>query len=215
MRSNIYVDGFNLYYGAVRNTPYKWLNIALLSENLCPGININRIRYFTARISGVHDPDAPRRQAIFLRALKTIPNLSIHEGHFVHWPVDMPRYPLKYESTGRTRQLKKVKVYKTEEKGSDVNLAVYLLDDCFSDDFDEAIVISNDSDLAHAIELVVKKYGKLVRIVNPHPDIKISGDLIRAGTSYIRTINRKVLAASQFPPILTDAKGTFSKPSAW
>jgi hypothetical protein len=27
MRTSIYIDGFNLYYGAVKDTPYKWLNL--------------------------------------------------------------------------------------------------------------------------------------------------------------------------------------------
>ena len=26
MRTSIYIDGFNLYYGAVKGTPYKWLD---------------------------------------------------------------------------------------------------------------------------------------------------------------------------------------------
>lgn len=60
-------------------------------------------------------------------------------------------------------------MYKIEEKGSDVNLAAYLLDDCFTNDFDEAVVISNDSDLALPIELVTTKYRKGVWVINPHP----------------------------------------------
>jgi hypothetical protein len=27
MRTFVYVDGFNLYYGAVKGTPYKWLDM--------------------------------------------------------------------------------------------------------------------------------------------------------------------------------------------
>lgn len=213
MSSNVYVDGFNLYYGSVRNTRYKWLDIATLCKVLYPALQINRIRYFTARVSGKHDPGAPRRQAVYLRALRTIPNLTIHEGHFVAWPVPMPRYPLRYERS--SGQLVKVLVYKREEKGSDVNLATYLLDDCFSDDFEEAVVVSNDSDLTLPIRLVTKKYGKIVHIVNPHPRIGLSGDLIRVSSTCKQTINKKVLAACQFSPMLTDAKGTFSKPATW
>lgn len=216
MSTNIYVDGFNLYYGAVRNTPYKWLDLAKLSQILYPSAQINRIRYFTARVKGKLDPEAPRRQSIYLRALKTIPGLSIHEGHFTAWPVDMPRYPLKYRinSQGR-RKYDLCKVYKTDEKGSDVNLATYLLDDCFDNDFDEAIVISNDSDLALPVKLVVSKYRKKVHVANPHPKICLSDDLNRVVSSHLFEINKSVLANSQFLPTLTDAKGTFSKPSTW
>lgn len=214
MRSNIYIDGFNLYYGSVKNTPYKWLDLAKLCNTLLPGLQINRIRYFTARAKSLpYDPQIPVRQDIYFRALRTIPNLTIHEGHFVGWPVLMPQYPFVYPS--KAMQPQKVQVYKIEEKGSDVNLAAYLLDDCFTNDFDEAVVISNDSDLALPIELVTTKYRKGVRVINPHPKRKLSGDLVKVATSYIRTINRSVLAACQFPPTLADTKGKFSKPPTW
>jgi hypothetical protein len=48
---NVYVDGFNLYYGCLRNTPYKWLDIAKLCRFLLPEYRVNRLRYFTARIT--------------------------------------------------------------------------------------------------------------------------------------------------------------------
>jgi len=51
MRTCVYVDGFNLYYGALRNTPYKWLDVARLCGLLLPNHDITRIAYFTARVS--------------------------------------------------------------------------------------------------------------------------------------------------------------------
>jgi hypothetical protein len=33
---NVYIDGFNLYYGALKRTPYKWLDLALLARTLLP-----------------------------------------------------------------------------------------------------------------------------------------------------------------------------------
>jgi len=108
-----------------------------------------------------------------------------------------------------------VQVLRTEEKGSDVNLATYLLVDCFENDCDEAVVISNDSDLALPIKMVTTKFGKAVRIINPHPKKKLSGDLIKVASSYMRTINKKVLAACQFPTTLADSQGAFTKPATW
>lgn len=216
MDSNVYVDGLNLYYGSLRNSPYKWLDIARLCQILYPTIQIKRIRYFTARVKGKLDPDAPRRQSVYLRALKTIPNLSIHEGHFTDWPIRIPRWPLKYTiNTLGVRKYKMCMVYKIGEKGSDVNLATYLLDDCFDKDFDEAVVVSNDSDLELPVELVVTKYNKKVHVVNPQPRNSLSNNLYKVASSHLPEINRTVLAAAQFPSILTDAKGVFSKPSTW
>ncbi len=98
---------------------------------------------------------------------------------------------------------------------SDVNLATYLLVDCFINDFDEAVVISNDSDLCLPIEMVTTRFGKRVIIINPHPTDKLSGRLNRVASSCIRTINKTVLAACQFPYTLTDSHGTFTKPAVW
>jgi hypothetical protein len=63
MKTYIYIDGFNFYYGAVRNTPYKWLDFkALFSNLLQPQHNIACIKYFTANVSGKIDPTQPIRQ---------------------------------------------------------------------------------------------------------------------------------------------------------
>ena len=108
-----------------------------------------------------------------------------------------------------------MQVLRTEEKGSDVNLATYLLVDCFENDFDEAIVISNDSDLALPIEIVVNQFKKIVGVINPHAKNRLSGNLIKEANFHIRTINKRVLASCQFPTTLTDTQGTFTKPATW
>ena len=83
-RTTIYVDGFNLYYRAVRNTPHKWLNLmALFRDVLRPTNNITKIRYFTAMVSGKTDQGMPQRQQTYLRALATIPELEVHKGRFL------------------------------------------------------------------------------------------------------------------------------------
>jgi len=214
LRTNVYIDGFNLYYGSLRKTPFKWLDLSKLCNILLPGHQINTIRYFTAGVrASQHDPQAPVRQDIYLRALKTVPNLTIHKGHFSPRPSLFPQFPLAYINPIRPPLI--VQVLRTEEKGTDVNLATYLLIDCFNNDFDEAVVISNDSDLALPIEQVINHFKKSVGVINPHPKSKISGKLIQVASFYIRTINKKVLATCQFPQMLTDSKGTFSKPISW
>lgn len=62
MRTSIYIDGFNLYYGAVKNTPYKWLDFkAAFGMLLQPHHRIDAIHYFTAQVSGRRDPQQPMR----------------------------------------------------------------------------------------------------------------------------------------------------------
>ena len=55
---NVYVDGFNLYYGALKRTPYKWLDLGKPAEMLLPGDTIQEVHYFTARVSSrPYNPD--------------------------------------------------------------------------------------------------------------------------------------------------------------
>ena len=84
MLANIYVDAFNLYYGAVKGTPYKWLDIAAMCRMLLPRDQIHSIKYFTALVDPrSNDPDQPARQRMYLRALRTIPNLELIFGTFL------------------------------------------------------------------------------------------------------------------------------------
>ena len=84
MRTRVYVDGFNLYYGALKGTPFKWLNLVELSYRLLPsGHTIERLNYFTARVSGALDPGAPARQQVYLSALNTLPEVKVHFGRFL------------------------------------------------------------------------------------------------------------------------------------
>jgi hypothetical protein len=105
-----------------------------------------------------------------------------------------------------------VDVIRTTEKGSDVNLATHILFDAFRNDYDLAVIISNDSDLLEPIRIVNTELGEPVGILDPqlHP----SKVLIQYAT-FIKQIRKGVLAVSQFPPTLTDRHGTFHKPPKW
>ena len=84
MRTRVYVDGFNLYYGALKGTSFKWLNLVELARQLLPGpYSVDKLNYFTARVSGVSDPGAPARQHAYLRALGTLPEVQVHFGSFL------------------------------------------------------------------------------------------------------------------------------------
>jgi uncharacterized LabA/DUF88 family protein len=206
-RANIYVDGFNLYYGAVKDTPYKWLNIAELCRLVLPSYyHINEIKYFTARVKS-RPPDLNQhvRQQMYFRALKTLPNLTIIEGHFLTKKCMMP---LVNPISGK----RFVEVIKTEEKGSDVNLATHLLFDAVKKDYDIGIMITNDSDLLEPIKIVRTELGLQVGIINPQKKPSV---VLQKYASFIASIRSGVLAASQFPDEMTDSVGTFRKPAVW
>ena len=84
VRTCVYIDGFNLYYRALRGTPHRWLDVAAMARAALPaGHIVEKIKYYTARVSGRTDPDAPRRQHAYLRALETIPEVEIFYGTFM------------------------------------------------------------------------------------------------------------------------------------
>ena len=206
--TNVYVDGFNLYYGCLKDTPFRWLDIRQLSMRLVPsGYEVHYVRYFTARVSArPQDPGAPRRQQVYLRALATIPNLTMFYGHFLK---SETRMPLARPAPGEPAI---VRVIKTEEKGSDVNLASHLLLDTFRGVCSAALVISNDSDLPEPIRIARREFGITVGLGCPH---KQPNQVPKQEVDFIRTIRRGALRASQFPTTLEDTNGVFTKPAVW
>lgn len=202
---NVYIDGFNLYYGALKRSPYKWLDPAALSQTLLPSDTIQHIHYFTARVSSrPYNPTSAHDQGLYIRALKTIPNLTIKYGHFLTHSVPM------YLTNVMPAQ--KVWVDKTEEKGSDVNLASHLLRDAYAKCFEVAVLVTNDSDLAEPVRIVAEEIGLPVGILNPH---QFHSRELRQYATFLKRIRQGDLAASQFTRTLTDRKGTFAKPTGW
>ena len=118
----------------------------------------------------------------------------------------MPLVPVP----GRPQQY--VRVIKTEEKGSDVNLATHLLHDAHMGRFDVAVVVSTISYLSEPIKIVRRELGKKVGVLNPqkHPSRALLPHI-----DFIKPIRAGVLQASQFPASLTDRHGTFTKPLTW
>ena len=207
LRTNIYVDGFNLYYGALRKTPYRWVNLEILFQLLLPKNTIHQIKYFTALVSArPKDPSQSQRQQLYLRALTTLPKVPVHRGHFLVHEATMPLVV----ASGQPQ--KYAKVIKTEEKGSDVNLATHLLHDAHMNRFDVAVVVSNDSDFLGPIKIVRNELGKKVGILNPQ---KNPSRIILPHIDFIKQIRSGVLRASQFPAAMHDATGRFTKPVSW
>ena len=206
LKTYVYIDGFNLYYRGLKNTPYKWLDLKKLIEIvLGPGHKTESIKYFTALASGKKDVQTPVRQQTYLRALeKYIPEISIHYGHFL---TNTIWAPLANPSDDK----KFVKIIKTEEKGSDVNLAVHLLNDAWLNKYDCAVIISNDSDLAESINLVRKYHKKKIGLILP-PKCHPSRTLMKI-VDFVKGIRNNTLIKAQLPNPIPDTN--IHKPETW
>ena len=221
IRTTAYIDGFNLYYRLLKARPaIKWVNpLALVRRVLGPNNQITKVRYFTARVSGRLDPDAPHRQQLYLDAVSSLPEVHIHFGSFLE--------TRKYAGLVKPTLDKKVRdnkmpllpwpdvayVWKTEEKGSDVNIATYLLIDAFQNSYEVAAVLSNDSDLVEPIRLtnliLGKPVGLLSPVGNPQQDL-------RKASAFLRHVRPADVAACQFPNPVVLGNGTVvHKRSSW
>lgn len=213
MRIFVYVDAFNFYHGLTKNTPYRWCDLSKLCSVLLPNDPINVIKVFTAYSKSFPcNPNAPQRQRIYLRALKTIPNLEIYTSKFS----SATRYFPCADNLPATNM---VAVRFSKEKGSDVKLASQLLLDGFRDRYDMAVVFTNDSDMVMPIQIVRyelrKRIGICLTTRPPDPSRPGSKDLMKAA-NFSKLITAEMLAASQFLDRFVDANGKLiEKPEGW
>lgn len=206
-RTAVYVDGFNLFYGSLKKTSNKWLDIDALCRAYLKTNDIVFIKYFTALVGArPNDPQQTVRQQTYLRALATIPHLEVIHGHYLSHTVKA-RLAKPLPGVGAY-----VDIIKTEEKGSDVNLATHLLHDAHLNKYDIAVVISNDSDLLAPIKIVRNDIGKQVGVLNPQ---KNPSRVLLANTDFFKAIRAGALASCQFPNILSDSHGVIQKPPVW
>lgn len=103
----------------------------------------------------------------------------------------------------------RIGVIHTEEKGSDVNLAVHLLNDAWHDRFECGVVISNDSDLAEAIKLT-RENGKKVGVITTlrRPTFKLMNE-----ATFYRRIKVNDLKKCLLPDNIPGT--TIRKPACW
>jgi uncharacterized LabA/DUF88 family protein len=202
-RAILYVDGFNLFYGSLKGTPYRWLDLNRVAKLMLPDQNVVAVKYFTAIVDS---PSGSVKQQLYIAALEHF-GVQTYRGHFLS---HAKLRPLKTACTqcGKT----KVEVIITEEKGTDVNLATHLVYDACSDAFDVAAVLSNDSDLVTPIVFAREKCGKVVGVINPQRN---PARALLKNASFYKKLRTGVLAASQLPPIVEHAGRRLEKPRGW
>ena len=152
-----YVDGFNLFYSSLKGTSFKWLDLVSLCESMLkPEQELVSVKYFSALVGSFKgDTSRTDRQRFYLEALRTNPKVEIKLGYFSTHRTKMPMADDFYDG-----KITLVDVIKTEEKGTDVNLAVQMAVDAIRDKFDYAMLFSNDSDMAYAVQIASRECKK-------------------------------------------------------
>lgn len=207
LRTIVYVDGFNFYYGQVKGTPWKWLDLLLLFEQvLDPRNQIVKVKYFTARVQPTEkDPEVSKRQDVYFRALRRYcEKVEICLGHFLRHEVWMEN---------ANPPPKKTKVWKNEEKGSDVNLALHVLNDAWLNLYDCAVIVSNDSDLSMALHFVKSQNKKIIGLITPGAPKRKTSKQLRCHADFMKQIRPSALASAQLPNPIPGT--SLHKPIGW
>ncbi|WP_420438103.1 NYN domain-containing protein [Candidatus Poriferisodalis sp.] len=196
-----YIDGFNLYHGLMEAKlgSSRWLDLRAMCSNLLkPHQQLVSVRYFTTRVR--NDPEKQARQGTYIDALLAHGGVEIDFGHFLSKPAQCKQCGKRWQ--------------RSEEKKTDVNIAVRLLDDAYDDLFDVAIVISGDSDLAPPIESVQRRHPAKTVVV-AFPPKRRSAELRRAARVAL-PIGDGVIRRSRLPDSIFKANGhKLQAPQGW
>ncbi len=197
-----YIDGFNLYHAIddLNVNHLKWVNL----WDLCTAFTIPSkeelvgVYYFTAHATWL--ADAYARHKDYVSALNHF-GVTTVLGHFKEKDAGCYTCGARWKSR--------------EEKESDVNIAIHLLNDAHLDRYDKAIVVTADSDLVPAIDMTIESVAdKEILVATPPNRYKIARE-IRA-TVETRKIRQKHLANNLLPEcIVINDNVTIYRPSSY
>lgn len=228
METRVYIDGYNLYYGCLKGTAFKWLDISSLFKKYVllessPFYNANsqcQFKYFTADIvhKAAKDSHSVKDQQTYHRALKALyseDEFSIIKGYYsvtdTYAPLVDPDEPML-----EPRWCNRVKVWKLEEKQTDVNLAVEAVVDALTSESElEMVFVTNDTDICPALAKIKRLTNHKIGVVIPtrHEDRK-ANKALRENADWVReSIQVEQIARAQLPRVIrSDQKRRLRKP---
>lgn len=224
MRTCVYVDGYNFYYGLLKGTPYKWLDFETLLQHVIheqtPDAEIVGIYYFTApckdRFS--RSGNGHNNHAAYIRALETRDTLTVIQGYHQEAKVHLPAA----QSNSNTVNLNdKSQVWKLEEKQTDVNLALRIVLDVLDGKCDQIVICSNDTDLEPALLAVQARapdinIGLLLPRNTQHSSARTGNTRLEQCTNWTRQGLRDAdLEAAQLPDKVIQGNKVIRKPATW
>lgn len=235
LRTRIYIDGYNFYYGCLRGTPHKWLDLLPLFENhILPSALLKdgdghirqsallpspSIKFFTAKIieSVARSTDSVSSQARYHTALRKLHDgrIELIEGYYAVNKMKVKVVEAD-EPNRPPRECKEVQAWKVEEKQSDVNLALQVYHDAITGQIDHAVIVTNDTDIAPALAMIRAHTQVLMGVVVPTTDHTRppNTDLVKLAHWTRRHINSSELAACQLPRVIPGKRPTI-KPDSW
>lgn len=230
-RTGVYVDGYNLYYGRLRGTAFKWLDLVRLVEDVLAQRDQNEslkgVHLFTAHALAsfaTHGTASVEAQSAYHRALqfKYGERFTVTYGKhsFDRDGSLLPEFVAgrPYDRTKRTR------VWRLEEKKTDVNLAITMYRHAVQGLYGRVILVSNDSDAEPALQAIREDFphivvGLIVPIMPPTPGSdssrRVSGSLMNLAHWAVKHLTDDQLQAAQLPLHVPTKKKPIRKPAHW
>lgn len=196
-----FIDGFNLYHALdklgwnaaarTKSHKYKWLNLWALMDRLVAGKSeeLVAVHYFSAYAKWLQDPH--ERHQKYVAALETV-GVNVVMGHF----------------KAKDRYCRKCGASWTgyEEKETDVNIGLWILNEARKGRLEKVLLVSRDSDQKPTVEMIRREFPKIdVWVVAP-PELGHSNDLLQVATGR-RKINRKQIEACLFDKVVFNGAG--------
>lgn len=235
LRTRVYVDGYNLYYGCLKGSPHKWLDPLSLFERILPTVTASigplgaltseldplAVKFFTAPIleKAAKAEDSLRCQERYHKALNKHlqGRIEIIKGYYsltqAKAKVIDGQDPKKWP-----RDCTETPIWKLEEKQSDVNLAVHAVVDALKGGIEHVVIVTNDTDIETALKMIRQHTIAAVGLIIPTTDHHRQPNISLADHAHWvrKHITTEELRASQLPLVIPDGKKTaISKPESW
>lgn len=186
MRINAYIDGFNLYYAIreFKEQEFKWLDLKKLCACFVKNDDIlNDVYYFSALAS--FDYEKKQRHERYIKALKQHSQVKVILGKFKKKFLKCRLCHAQYQTY--------------EEKESDVNIAIQILEDAFLNKFDKAFLLTADTDLTSTVRKIRQLFNdKEIILLIPPNRRKHSNELAQAANTW-REIKKSHIRNSLLP----------------
>lgn len=226
---NFYIDGFNFYHPLDDFQRYgknkiclKWLNYKSFCESLLLRNEvIGTIYLFTAIRSDFKftQPEKYKRHKSFIKALKAY-GVTVIQGRFLERIKDVKCQVIDCDYQAANTNKKKFTLKYKEEKRTDVNIACYLVKDAFLNKFERAVLLSADTDLVPAIQIVKKHFENKIITVGVLPAYNREekkfffhkvADLKKTSESELLKINFSRLSSHLMPAEILGLEGKLIK----
>jgi uncharacterized LabA/DUF88 family protein len=209
MRVTFLIDGFNLYHSLLDAEKdgaksSKWLDVDSLMRSYLPHIDnkakLEEIYFFTAYRNHIRakNPQTVKRHERYIKILKS-KGVKVVLGKFKEsqgWCSKCSSYHKKFE-----------------EKETDVNIAVRLVELAYLNNADTFVIVSGDTDLIPGVDVVRRQFtDKEVHVIFPYKR-KNDDFLKRVGKNF--KLKKETYSNHQFTDPISIEGVEYKKPIRW